>query len=155
MNRKDIEVVLLAAVRTVYRTYPSCEWDDLVSQAWLILTERIDEYDKDKGTTKSYIYKTIQYRLGDYVRRVVLKELNMNGMRVHTVMYDTGTPDCTAQVEARYTLERLYEETTGVSRDILVLMEQGFSQAEVAKELGIKKQRVAALINRMREGFND
>ena len=155
MTRKEIEAVLLAAVRTVYRTYPSCEWDDLVSQAWLIVTERMGEYEKGKGTLKSFIFKTIQYRLGDYVRRVVLKGLNMNGLRVHTTQYDGSVPDCTSMVEARDVLDKLYAETTGVSGDILELMDQGFTQREVSEKLGISQQRVITLLKRIREEHND
>jgi RNA polymerase sigma factor (sigma-70 family) len=152
MSRGEIEGILIAAVRSVYRKYPSCEWDDLVSQAWLIVTERIEGYDKSKGTSLStYVYNTISHHLSNYVCRVVLKELNLNGRRIHVDGMDCNVSDCTSQVEARDIVEKLYAGVSGVSRDILLLMEEGYTQGEVAEELGISRQRVSKCIQGIRE----
>lgn len=154
MNRKAVEQQVLSAVRKVYQAYPSCEWDDLVGQAWLIVTEEIGEYDPKRGASlKTYIHQTVHYKLQDYVRRVVLKELNMDGRRIHTDVYDSGVSDCTAQVEARDLMDQMLTKSSGVSRDILTLMfEEGLNQSEVAERLDISKQRVSQLVTKVKEG---
>jgi len=151
LNRREIEIVLLSAVRSIFRTYPSCEWEDLVSQAWLIVTEEIEGYDGGRGASlKTYLHNTISNKLSDYVRRVVLKELNLNGRRVHTNVYDCGVPDCTSQVEAKDLMDKMYNGRHGVSRDILDCMKDGMTQAETSLHLGISRQRVSNLLAKVR-----
>lgn len=152
MNHGELEPTILNAVRYVYRQYPNCEWDDLLGQAWLIVTEEIDKYDKLRGATlNTFLYNQIIGKLSDYVRRVVLKELNLNGHRVHITQFDNAVNDCTEMIEARDRIDKMYHRAQGVSGDILVLMGHGLTQVEIAEALSISRQRVSSLIKKIRD----
>lgn len=155
MKSKEIEKIVRSAVKVTFHQYPSCEWEDLEAQAWLIVTECIEGYDPAKGATLgTYLYGAISYGLSDYVRRVILKELNMNGLREHADYYDADIPDIADQVEAKMTLDAIYESSDSVARDILDLMAGGCTQSEVAKQMGISRQRVSQVLMDIREEFS-
>ncbi len=154
MRAKDIERLIKSVVNKVYKMYPDVEWDDLVSQGWLIVTEKIGRYDKDRGASLStYLYHQIQGGLQDYIQRVLLKELNMRGMRVHGE--DAGASvDIQDQVEAKLTVESILKRSKGTSRLVIASMMRGNNQTEAARDIGISRQRVGQVIKEIREEYN-
>lgn len=156
VEAKDLSALLKTAVRYVYSRYPDVEWDDLESQAWLIVSESIGSYDKAKGTTLgTYLYGRITYGLQDYVRRSVLKEYNMNGLRDHSDYLEAETRGFTEGADARMDLESLISRTSGVARDILQLMAKGYNQQEVAEELKVSRQYINTMLKQIRRRFGD
>lgn len=156
MEAKDLSALLKTAVRYVYSRYPDVEWDDLESQAWLIVSESIGSYDNTKGTTLgTYLYGRITYGLQDYIRRSVLKEYNMNGLRDHSDYLEAETRGFTDAAEARMDLQSLISRTSGVARDILQLMAKGYNQLEVAEELKVSRQYVNTMLQQIRRRFKD
>ena len=156
MEAKDLSALLKTSVRHVYQKYPDVEWDDLESQAWLIVSESIGSYDSTKGTTLgTYLYGRITYGLQDYIRRSVLKEYNMNGLRDHSDYLEAETQGFTDSADARMDLESLISRTSGVSRDILLLMAKGYNQQEVADELKVTRQYINNTLKQIRGRFKD
>ena len=154
MTSKDIEGLLKNIVRKVFNEYPDLEQEDLLSQAWLILTEKMSEYDKDKGALSTFIYLKVYGGLRDYVRGKVLHELNMNGHRVHTNEYYTasvqGPED---RVEAKLVVDNILEGESGVARDIILLMQKGYTQSESAVLLGTSRQAVSQAMVNLRKRY--
>lgn len=156
VEAKDLSALLKTAVRHVYSRYPDVEWDDLESQAWLIVSESIGSYDRAKGTTLgTYLYGRITYGLQDYVRRSVLKEYNMNGLRDHSDYLEAETRGFAEGAEARMDLASLISRTSGVARDILQLMSKGYNQQEVAEELKVSRQYINTMLKQIRKKFKD
>ena len=154
MNANEIKIVVRGAARRAYHQYPQCEWDDLEAQAWLIVTEFIDDYDDTKGASlTTYLYNTLEFKLSDYIRRYVLKELNMNGNRVHADHYDADIPDIAHQVEAKMMIDKIMESADKVSRDILQLTMAGFTQTEIGKMVGLSRARVCQILTSIREEY--
>lgn len=149
-----MEGILMSVVRKTYQMYPDLEWDDLVGQAWLIVAETVDSYDSTKGTSLStYIYNSISYGLSDYARRVVLKELNLNGLREHADYLEATTEGYEDRMIAKLTLESMVQRETGVSRDILQCLINGMSQSDIGRHLGLSKQYVSQVIGKIREKY--
>ena len=152
MRNSEIEAILITVVQRVRREYPDVEWEDLVAQGWLIVTERIGEYDKGRGASLStYLYNTLYGWLRTYVQRDVLRHQNMRGLRVHVDYEEQSVGTKEAQVDARMTMERMLTVESGVARDILQLMMKGNTQSEVAALLGISRQRVHEVLKEIRE----
>ena len=155
MTSKNIEALVVSRVRHIYMEYPDLEWEDLIGQAWLIVTEQIGGYDKTKGAALgTYLYHKLQGGLSDYARRVVLRGQNMQGMRYHGEYAEQGTEGSIEdQVEAKMELERILDGEEGVSRDIVELMMQGYNQSECADTLGISRQLVSYHLTRIRRDY--
>ena len=154
MNANEIKIVVSGAAKRACHQYPQCEWDDLEAQAWLIVTEFIGDFDASKGASlTTYLYNTLEFKLSDYIRRYVLKELNMNGNRVHADHYDADIPDIAHQVEAKMMVDKILESVDGVSGDILKLTMAGYSQAEVGKMVGLSRARVCQIPTSIREEY--
>ena len=154
MNAKEIEAVVRGATKRIYHQYPQCEREDLEAQAWLIVTEFIGDFDASKGASlTTYLYNTIEFKLSDYIRRYVLKELNMNGNRVHADHYDADIPDIAHQVEAKMMIDKIMESADKVSRDILQLTMAGFTQTEIGKMVGLSRARVCQILTSIREEY--
>jgi len=156
MKSKDIEGLVKGVVRSVCQRYPVVEWDDMEAQAWLLITESMPKYDPSKGSTlSSYLYGAVNYGLQDYLRRNILQEENLNGHRDHGEYHEEiiGTLDYTSAAEAYMVLQQMYEESSGVSRDVLSFMLQGYTQSEVARELRISRQRVNEVIMELRRRY--
>jgi RNA polymerase sigma factor (sigma-70 family) len=152
MNGKDMEGLIKHVVYKVYKIYPQVEWEDLEAQAWLIVTEQIEKYDKDRGASLStYLYSVLEGHLKMYVQRYVLKEENLNGHRDHGEMPEVSIRTHEHQVDARMDMERIIkEQPNDVSRDVMTLMFQGYTQKEIVGILGICKQYVSKIVMRVR-----
>jgi len=151
LRHKDYERLISGVVARLYKQYPNVEWDDLESQAWLIITEDIDKYDGKRGASLStYLYGRILGRLQHYIQRVVLKEYNMNGMRDHAVYLEASHESHEAAVDARLDMERMLEGEEGTTRDLIGCMMQGYTQSEAAVEVGISRQRASKLLLKVR-----
>lgn len=155
MTAKDIERLIRSVVRKVYKMYPDVEWDDLEAQGYLIVTERMSGYDKDRGASLStYLYHQVLGGLRDYVQRVLLKELNMRGLRVHGE--DAGaSSDIRDRMEAKLTTESILRRSKGMKREIIEEMLTGSTQSETAKALGVSRQYVSKIIKEIREEYDD
>lgn len=152
MTSRQTEKLLRHVTKQVYMMYPSVEWEDLEAQAWLILSERIGDYDKSKGKLSTYLYSTIKGHLQNYIQREVLKEQNMNGLRVHTDLPELTSPSPAPQIHARMEIEELKERLSGTSLRVVEEMLKGKTQKEVAEDLQISKQRVGEVLKMIREG---
>ncbi len=156
MNSKEIESTIKGVVRSIAQKYPNVDWEDMEAQAWLIVTESVPKYDRTRGVSLStYLYGAIWYGLQDYLRRNVLQEENLNGLRDHIDYQEevVGTKDYTSAAEASLVLKKMLEESSGVPRRVLELMLQGSTQSEVARELGVSRQRVSEIIMELRRKY--
>lgn len=150
MNHNQMQALIRSIVRKVLMEYPDVEADDLESQAWLIVTERIGEYDKSKASLSTYLHHKVYGGLRDYIRRVVLKELHLNGMRSHSDWQELSSPDISNAMEAKLTIEHILENATEPERKILELMMDGLAPYEVAQELGVSRQYVSQVLMKLR-----
>lgn len=149
----NIERIVRSVTKRVYTQYPHVEWEDLEAQAWLIVTERIGQYQKDQGTTLStYLYGTLYNHLRVYVHRVILKGQDMRGLRVHTD--EEGiTEDIRDRMEAKLTVESILARSTGTQRIVLQCMIAGDTQTECAKKLGMSRQYISKVLIGVREEY--
>lgn len=155
MTSKSIGKLIRKVAHQMMRKYPSVEFDDLESQGWLIVTEQIGEYDKSRGASMStFLYSRLRGHLSMYIKRKLLKELNMNGLRDHSEYHEVSIPSCEDRVEARIQIEEMVEASSGVAKDVLLLMLKGYNQSEVAEHLGISRQRVAKILQGVRERYS-
>ena len=79
----------------------------------------------------------------------------MNGLRDHSDYLEAETQGFTDSADARMDLESLIERASGVSRDILLLMAQGYNQQEVADELKVTRQYINNTLKQIRRRFKD
>jgi RNA polymerase sigma factor (sigma-70 family) len=156
MNGTQVDALIRSVVYKIYKMYPDVEWDDLESQAWLIVTEKIDRWDPEIASLSTFLYPVIHGYLQMYVQRYVLKELNMNGHRSH-VDYAEESHGYSEEgrLDAKMQLDRMLEESSGVSRDILKLMLQGYNQSEVAEQLGFSKQYIGQVLRDLRAKYKE
>jgi RNA polymerase sigma factor (sigma-70 family) len=154
MNRALMERLIRSIVRRLQCEYGGTEWDDLESQAWLIVAEKIDGYDKGRGASLStYLYGQVEGELRHYIERVVLRGLHLNGRRIHMDQIpDPGRPD---GVDAKIMLEQMVSLETGLDRDVLLCMIGGKDPTETAKELKVSRQRVNQILLRIRRKYNE
>ena len=155
MKSSEIEALIKTVVRRVYYQYPDVEWDDLEAQAWLTVTEQIDKWDSTRGCSLStYLYHKLYGNLRDYIQRYILKELNMNGTRDHIdYAEEIYGKEEGGRIEAKMTIEKIFDESEGVSRDILSLMAKGYSQSEVSEELKVSRQYVSQVLEKIRKRY--
>lgn len=155
MKQLELEALIKSIVKRVFRQYPDIEWDDLEAQAWLIVTEQIDRWDITRGCSMAtFLYHMIYRHLQMYVQRNVLKEYNMNGHRDHIDYAEEvyGVAE-SKRIDAKVTIEKMYNESKGVTRKVLYLMAQGYSQEEVAERLKVSKQSVSQVLVKLRERY--
>lgn len=158
MKSKDIEGIVKGVVRELYSKYPGVDWEDLEAQGWLLITESVPKFDPSRGCTmNTYLYGALRYGLQDYLRRDVLQEDNLNGLRDHIDYQEEviGSLDHADASEALIVLKQMYEESSGVSRDVLKYMLLGYTQAEVARELKVSRQRVSEIIMELRRKYGE
>lgn len=152
VDGKDIEKILRSVVRRVHYMYSSLEYEELEAEAWLIATEAIPVYDRERGASLStFLYSRIKVHLKMYAERVLMKQGTLNGHRVAGEYDGVADGDLEDKIDARLQIERLIRSTDGVSRDILIEMSKGSDQVQVAETLGISKQRVSKLLKRVRD----
>ena len=151
-KRMNLRVIVTASAQRVHDMYPdSCELDDLISQGYLIALEKVDLYDNQRGASLStYLNRAVEYGLSDYVRRTLIKEDTLGGLRVD-VEGDVGSGDISSQVEAKEALSKLLCGLTGKQKVCIEMLSQGYSMREIGEEVGLSKQRVYQLIQEVRQ----
>lgn len=147
----NLKTAVISSAKRVYQIYPEyCEVDDLIAQGYLIALEKIKDYDKNRGASlNTYINRVVEYGLHDYVRRCLIKEGTLGGLRVD-VEADSDTVDVSRQVEAREGLKVLLEHLSGEKKVVAQMVGEGYSLREIGGWLGISKQRVCQIIQQIR-----
>ena len=146
----DVEGIVHGVATKLWKQYPQTELDDLVAQGYLIVTEKIELYNKRKGTSlETYLYNTVQYGLSDYIRRYVIKEDTLGGLRMDCEEDPAGRGIC-RQVEARIDLEGILESLEGDALTATIMLAEGYTLQEIGNHLGISKQRVSQILTKVR-----
>ncbi len=148
----NLRAVVIASAKRVHDMYPdSSELDDLISQGYLIALEKIDSYDEERGASLgTFLNRAVEYGLSDYVRRTLIKEDTLGGLRVD-VEGDIGSEDISVRVESKEALSKLLCGLSGEQKVCVEMLSQGYSMREIGEEVGLSKQRVYQLIQDVRD----
>jgi RNA polymerase sporulation-specific sigma factor len=134
---------------TLHKYFPSWAYDEDIQQIGMVaLCEAADKYDPEKGAFSTFAAKYIWNRVAKEFRR--LSTQSRTGTEVSVgleVSEDCTLEDClVGDTDVDYCdRDTLFNVLKPREREVAELLEQGYSQAEIAKRLGFTRSNVSLL----------
>lgn len=148
MTGLELEKLVRSIVRRVrMEVEDELEYDELVSEGYLIACEAMQTYDLRKGAKIStYIYQEVYGKLRNYVSRDILKHQYGNGSRVDMkeAMGATYEDDLETAMDLQLFREKLTEED-GMLFDLL---KDGYTMKQIADILGKSASYVSKRVSK-------
>jgi RNA polymerase sigma factor (sigma-70 family) len=129
------------------------EWEDCYQQAYLIALERKGGFSEDGGASfETYMFHQVYGGLRDYARRYLIKEQAGAGKRVD--VDDMATLDTEVYIDEdavsnKLMLEKVREQLDDVSRDVLDMVLDGYTQREIGEELKMSQPAINKRIQKI------
>jgi len=152
----NIDKLVSTVVRKILMYNKSADRDDLIGQAYLIVTEQIPKYRKGLGNSMyTYLYGQVFGRLRTYVSRDNNKHMyGLEGMRrVSEEALDTCS--YTEDVDTRIDVENFLSGLTEEDRRVALMLSEGCTYREIAEELNVSISSITRRLNTWRLKLND
>lgn len=159
---EQMEILTSRCAGEILRKYQgfSYSYTDIRNEAHLVALELLPKYDKSRSSLFSYLWLHTMYAMRKIYHRKKLKEkIGVSTFKRVAICSSevqegilTPTADCQEQLDAKLSLEKLVDQVTNKGdKDVLMLLLQDYKGFEIAKELGVTKQRVSQRIMSIRK----
>lgn len=148
----NIDGIITECTRRVVAEF-HVEWEDCYQQAYLIALERRGSYNESGGASfETHMFHQVYGGLRDYARRYLIKEGTGAGKRLDVddmASLDTEVYIDEDAISNKLMLEKVREQLDDVSRDVLDMVLNGYTQREIGEKLGMSQPAVNKRIQKI------